>query len=77
MAKIAYPSKRNSQKLLIVISIFAFFLASADAETRGRHLTLAPVIGLMGIEVHKTFWREQIPLAGMPRAVGVKHCHET
>lgn len=31
----------------------------------------------MGIEVHKTFWREQIPLAGMPRAVGVKHCHET
>jgi len=32
MAEIAYPNKRNSQKSLIVISIFCLFLASAGAE---------------------------------------------
>ena len=32
MAKIAYQDKRKSQKSLIAISIFAFFLVSADTS---------------------------------------------
>ncbi len=66
MAKIAYRDKH-----------FCHFPCLSRCGTRDCHRPLAPVIGLMGIEVHETFWREQIALAGMPRAVGVKHCHET
>ena len=77
MSKIAYPNKRNSQKSLIVISIFCRFPWLADTKTCDRYRPLVPVNGMMGIEVHETFWREQIPLAGMPRTIGGKHCHET
>ena len=73
----AYSNKRNSQKWLIAISIFCRFPWLSSCGTRDRHRPLLVVFAVISVEVHETFWREQIPLARMPRAVGVKHCHET